>query len=162
MDYKGIQEIIKTMSNSELTSLEIETNDMKITMKKGEVLDSISREDVMAVTTLNNHKEEVKNLENIVEEEETIETVQQGKVEDENLTIIESPIVGTFYTAPSPDEEDFVVFGSKVKKGDTLCIIEAMKLMNEIEAEEDCEIVEILVKNEEMVEYGQPLFKVRV
>lgn len=162
MDYKGIQEIIKTMSNSELTSLEIETNDMKITMKKGEVLDSISREDVMAVTMLNNHKEEVKNLENIVEEEATIEAVQQGKVEDENLTIIESPIVGTFYTAPSPDEEDFVVFGSKVKKGDTLCIIEAMKLMNEIEAEEDCEIVEILVKNEEMVEYGQPLFKVRV
>ena len=162
MDYKGIQEIIKTMSNSELTSLEIETNDMKITMKKGEVLDSISREDVMAVTMLNNHKEEVKNLENIVEEEATIEAVQQGKVEDENLTIIESPIVGTFYTAPSPDEEDFVVSGSKVKKGDTLCIIEAMKLMNEIEAEEDCEIVEILVKNEEMVEYGQPLFKVRV
>lgn len=161
MDYKGIQEIIKTMSNSELTSLEIETKDIKITMKKEEVLDSTIKEDVMEVTMLNNHKEEVKHSQNIIYEEASIETLKQDK-EEENLTIIESPIVGTFYTAPSPDEEEFIVCGSKVKKGDTLCIIEAMKLMNEIEAEEDCEIVEILVKNEEMVEYGQPLFKVRV
>ncbi|EDS76939.1 acetyl-CoA carboxylase [Clostridium novyi A str. 4552] len=162
MDYKGIQEIIKTMSNSELTSLEIETKDIKIAMKKGEIVEGISREDTVPVTTINNYKEEIKHSESISEKEATIERVQETKVEDDNLTIIESPIVGTFYAAPSPDEDDFAQVGSKVKKGDTLCIIEAMKLMNEIEAEEDCEIVEILVKNEEMVEYGQPLFKVRV
>ncbi len=74
--------------------------------------------------------------------------------------LVESPIVGTFYSAGSPDAEAFVSVGSKVKKGDVLCIIEAMKLMNEIEADADGEIVEILVENEEGVEYGQPLFRI--
>lgn len=73
---------------------------------------------------------------------------------------MESPIVGTYYEAATPDADPFVSVGSKVKKGDTLCIIEAMKLMNEIEADADGEIAEILVKNEEGVEYGQPLFRI--
>lgn len=74
--------------------------------------------------------------------------------------LVESPIVGTFYAAGSPDADPFVSVGSKVKKGDVLCIIEAMKLMNEIEADADGEIAEILVENEEGVEYGQPLFRI--
>lgn len=74
--------------------------------------------------------------------------------------VVESPIVGTFYNSPNPDAEPYVVVGSKVKKGQVLCIIEAMKLMNEIEADQDGEIAEILVKNEQGVEYGQPLFRI--
>ncbi|MBN2221985.1 MAG: acetyl-CoA carboxylase biotin carboxyl carrier protein [Vallitaleaceae bacterium] len=74
--------------------------------------------------------------------------------------VIESPIVGTFYNSPSPDAEAYVSVGTKVKKGQVLCIIEAMKLMNEIEAEQDGEIAEIFVKNEQGVEYGQPLFRI--
>lgn len=74
--------------------------------------------------------------------------------------LVESPIVGTFYTAAGPDSEDFVKVGSKVNKGDVLCIIEAMKLMNEIEADQSGEIAEILVANEAGVEYGQPLFRI--
>lgn len=74
--------------------------------------------------------------------------------------LVESPIVGTFYAASGPDAEDFVQVGSKVSKGDVLCIIEAMKLMNEIEADKDGEIAEILVANEDGVEYGQPLFRI--
>lgn len=69
-----------------------------------------------------------------------------------------SPMVGTFYAAPSPDKPPFVKVGDKVKKGQTLCIIEAMKLMNEIESDYDGEVVKILVNNEQMVEFGQPLF----
>ncbi len=69
-----------------------------------------------------------------------------------------SPMVGTFYGKPSPNSEPYVKVGQKVKKGDILCIIEAMKLMNEIESEFDGEIKEILVKEEEPVEYGKPLF----
>ena len=69
-----------------------------------------------------------------------------------------APIVGTFYAAPSPDSDDFVKVGSAVKKGDTLCIIEAMKLMNEIEAEVSGTVKQILVENAEPVEYDQPLF----
>ena len=71
---------------------------------------------------------------------------------------IRSPFVGTFYAAPAPGEEDFVSVGSKVKKGDTLCIVEAMKLMNEIEAEKDGTITEILIDNEAPVEFDQVLF----
>lgn len=74
---------------------------------------------------------------------------------------IKAPIVGTFYAASSPDAAPFVEVGTRVKKGDVVCVIEAMKLMNEVEAEEDGEIVEILVSNEEMVEFGQPLFTIR-
>lgn len=73
---------------------------------------------------------------------------------------IKSPMVGIFYAAPSPDAEPFVKVGSKVKKGDTLCIIEAMKLMNDVVAEEDGEIVEICAENGNLVEFGQTLFKI--
>ena len=74
--------------------------------------------------------------------------------------IVESPIVGTYYNSPSPDADPYIRIGSSVKKGDVLCIIEAMKLMNEIEADQDGEIAEILVENEQGVEYGQPLFRI--
>lgn len=75
-------------------------------------------------------------------------------------SMIESPIVGTYYSAPTPEEDDFVAVGQQVKKGDVLCIIEAMKLMNEIEADRDGTILEILVTNEQGVEFGQPLFRI--
>ncbi|KEI01950.1 acetyl-CoA carboxylase biotin carboxyl carrier protein [Clostridium botulinum] len=159
MDYKGIQEIIKTMSNSDLTSLEIETQDIRIAMKKGEVKEDIFANKEKAIREDSNS---VREVETVPVKEVVIEKVQEAKIEDDSLVTINSPIVGTFYSAPSPEDEHFVTRGSKVKKGETLCIIEAMKLMNEIEAEENCEIVEILVENEDMVEYGQPLFKVRV
>ena len=80
---------------------------------------------------------------------------------EENLTIVTSPIVGTFYRTPSPDAPPFVEVGSRVKKGQILCIVEAMKLMNEIESEHEGEIVEVSVANGQPVEYGEALFKIR-
>jgi acetyl-CoA carboxylase biotin carboxyl carrier protein len=80
---------------------------------------------------------------------------------DEDLTIVTSPIVGTFYRTPSPDAPPFVEVGSRVKKGQVLCIVEAMKLMNEIESEHEGEIVEVSVANGQPVEYGEALFKIR-
>ncbi len=80
---------------------------------------------------------------------------------DDSIKEITAPIVGTFYSSPSPDKPPFVNVGSKVKKGDVLCIIEAMKLMNEIQSEIEGEVVEILAKNEQMVEYGQLIFKIK-
>ena len=79
----------------------------------------------------------------------------------ENLKVVKSPMVGTFYASSAPDKDPFVKVGDKVKKGQVLCIVEAMKLMNEIESEFDGEIVEICVENEEVVEYGKPLFKIK-
>ena len=81
--------------------------------------------------------------------------------EDKDLLVIKSPMVGTFYRAPSPDAPPYVDVGDHVKKGDVVCIIEAMKIMNEIESDIKGEIAEVLISNEEPVEYNQPLFKVR-
>jgi acetyl-CoA carboxylase biotin carboxyl carrier protein len=81
--------------------------------------------------------------------------------EDPNLVVLTSPFVGTFYQSPSPDADPFVEVGSKIRKGQTLCIVEAMKLMNEIEAEAEGEIVAILASNGQPVEYDEPLFKIR-
>ena len=74
---------------------------------------------------------------------------------------INAPIVGVFYAAPAPDAEPYVSVGKRVKKGDVVCIIEAMKCMNEIQAEEDGEITAVLANNGELVEYGQPLFTIK-
>ena len=77
-----------------------------------------------------------------------------------NITEVKSPMVGVFYDSPSPDSEPYVKVGSRVKKGDVLCIIEAMKLMNEITAQVDGEIVDVCAQNGQVVEYNQPLFKI--
>lgn len=80
---------------------------------------------------------------------------------DENIFEVKAPVVGTFYASSSPDEPSFVSVGSKVSKGTTLCIIEAMKIMNEIEADTDGEIIEVCIENEAFVEFGQVLFKIK-
>jgi len=78
-----------------------------------------------------------------------------------NEKVIKAPIIGTFYSSPSPEAAPYVKAGDKVAKGAIICILEAMKVMNEIECEQDCEIAEILVNNGELVEYGQPMFKIK-
>lgn len=80
---------------------------------------------------------------------------------DEDRRSINAPIVGVFYAAPSPESEPYVSVGKKVKKGDVVCIIEAMKCMNEIQAEADGEIVDVLVNDGELVEFDQPLFAIK-
>ena len=79
----------------------------------------------------------------------------------EDLHLVKSPIVGTYYEAPSPGAEAFVKIGAHVESGQTLCIVEAMKLMNEIESDESGELIRIFVENGQPVEYGQPLFGIR-
>ncbi|KOF58211.1 MULTISPECIES: acetyl-CoA carboxylase biotin carboxyl carrier protein [Clostridium] len=155
MDYKAIEQIIKTAGESGLTFLEIETEGMRITMKKGNDNDEPKVKNEECVLSEAENKQDEAVIETVEKKED-----QSKKVQDENIVSVVSPIVGTFYASSSPDTEAFVKVGSKVKKGDALCIIEAMKLMNEIEAEVDGEIVEILVEDEQMVEYGQELFKI--
>lgn len=146
MDYQDIKQIIKDMENSNLAELSIEFPDgTKIKLK-------------------NDTDERVKVLpkEKIIEPKEfsKLEVVEEVKVDD-GLKVVTSPMVGTFYAKSAPNAEPFVEIGKTVKIGDTLCIIEAMKLMNEIESEYAGEIVEILVKDGEMVDYGKPLFKIK-
>ena len=152
MEYHEIKKLMDDMGNSKLTELEIEFPDgIKISMKKddGKKLSS----PVPAVV------QQPQPPMNIIQAQEPLE-VKNEKTKTQG-NVIKSPMVGTFYSKSSPTAEPFVKIGSKVKKGDTLCIIEAMKLMNEIESEFDGEVVEILANDDEMVEYGQVLFVIR-
>lgn len=158
MDYKAIQELIKTMNDSGLYALEIESEGTHIKMKKGP--DQIIMGSAQNTDTIQNSQPMVQVASSDQKSAQKEVTVEAPK-EEGNIHVIKSPIVGTFYASASPDKEDFVQVGTKVKKGSVLCIIEAMKLMNEIESEVDGEVVEILVKNEDMVEYGMPLFRIR-
>ena len=94
------------------------------------------------------------------QEEKVINEAQENNNQAEGK-IVTSPMVGTFYLKPSPNAKPYIEIGKQVKKGDVLCIIEAMKLMNEIECEEEGTIAEILVKDGEPVEYGKPLFRIK-
>ena len=107
----------------------------------------------------NIEKVEVTSENNKTEKVESSNTISE-EIYD-NFEYIKSPMVGTFYKAPSKDDEPFIVKGQKVAKGDILCIVEAMKLMNEIVAEFDFEVIDILVNDSDMVEYNQELFKIK-
>ena len=139
MEYEKIKQLINDMGNSKLTSVDIEFPDgVKIKMEKNvsRVADSAQ---VVAMEC--------------VQEKSVTEEVKSGN-------IVKSPMVGTFYSKSSPTSNPYVEIGAEVKKGTVLCIVEAMKLMNEIESEFNGKIAEILVKDGEAVEYGQPLFRI--
>ena len=144
MEYEKIKQLIEDMGNSKITSLDIEFPDgMKVKMEK-------STEKVVATEKIEAPREYV---EVVKSEEKPEEKVVEGN-------IIKSPMIGTFYSKPSPDSMPYVEIGTVVKKGTVLCIVEAMKLMNEIESEFDGKIVEVLVKDGEPVDYGKPLFRI--
>ncbi len=138
MEYEQIKKIIEDMSNSKLSSIDIEFPEgTKISMKK----------DI--------------NIQNIVVENKEHSKTEEIKANEEvKGQIVTSPMVGTFYLKPDPNSNPYVEKGSMVKKGTVLCIIEAMKLMNEIESEYEGKIEEIYVENGEAVDYGKPLFKI--
>ncbi len=146
MNIKEIKELIEAFSKNGLTKLELTRGDFSIKLKK-------------------EYSQVQSSVNNVVLSEQAVtdEKVKQSEhVENEGgLIYIKSPIIGTFYRAPSPDADPYVEVGSKVKKGDVLCIVEAMKIMNEIESEYNGEIVKIFPKNAEPVEYGQNLFALK-
>ena len=145
MEYDQIKKIINDMSQSSLSSLNIEFPDgVKINLTKDTSGNANNIAPVQTVVTTQKAEEKTNQNEKEI-----------------SANIVKSPMVGTFYLKPSPDKEDFVKVGDTVKKGQVLCIIEAMKLMTEIESEYDGQIVEICTKNEEMVDYGKPLFKIK-
>ena len=142
MEYEKIKQLIEEMGNSKLTAIDIEFPDgTKISMKKDKMQEKI-----------------IQNTP-IVENNTIANQIKEDKNEKKG-NIIKSPMVGTFYLKPSPTAEPYIELGKEVKKGDVLCIIEAMKLMNEIESEYTGKVTEILVKDGEAVEYGTPLLRI--
>lgn len=143
MNYDEIKNLINEIGESNVDEVSLEFPDgIKISVKKNS----------------SKNKEIVKEVSNELTTNNKTTVIEQEK---EECKIIKSPMVGTFYSKSSPNAAPFVKVGDKVKKGQVLCILEAMKLMNEIESEYDGEIVEICVKDDEMVEFGQKLFEIR-
>lgn len=143
MDRQLINDLITLIDKSSITSFEYEENGIAVRIKR--------ENNIVSTKT-----EESAPSKMVIEESEEATTKS-----DDEYKIVKSPIVGTFYDKASPEKDTFVKVGDKVSKGDTLCIIEAMKIMNEINSDFDGEVVEILCNNEDMVEFGQPLFKIR-
>ncbi len=153
MTLDEIKELIRVFGRSKLEKLQIKDGDFEILMKK-EGATQVTAAPVAQVTSTPEVAAAslpVPTAEPIVKEESS------KKIEGELIT---SPMVGTFYTSPSPDSPPFVNVGDVVRKGQTLCILEAMKIMNELEAEFDCKILEVLVQDGQPVEYDTPLFRV--
>ena len=148
MEYNEIKKLIDDVGNAKIDELNLEFPDgVKINIKKNNTI-------VKEIVNSNNTP---------VIENTNIQNVESAKVEEKdetNYKLVKSPMVGTFYSKSSPTAEPFVKVGDKVKKGDVLCIVEAMKLMNEIESEFDGEIAEICASDEDVVEYGKVLFKI--
>lgn len=159
MIIQEIREIIKLVDGSSIDEFIYETEGTKIKLKKNALFaaPAVTRA-VPAVPVPPVSSSDTK-VEQPVSEE--IPEISATEEMDKNLHKIFSPMVGTFYLSPSPDEPAYVQTGSKVSAGQVICIVEAMKLFNEIEAEVDGEIAEILVKDGQLVEYGQPLFLVK-
>ena len=154
MDKKKLREIISVFRESGLAKMEVSETTAEETFSLKLESAAAAQPAAMPVPAV----QYVQAAPGLPAEEQKAEP---GEIKDyDKYRNVKSPMVGIFYTAPSPEAEPFVKVGRKVKKGDTLCIIEAMKLMNDVVAEEDGEIVEICAENGSLVEFGQILFKI--
>ena len=145
MDLKDIKSIYKFLKNTDITEIEVEGKDGRLRLKRGGVANEVILERGGQAP-----KAEVEARK------------EAAPAKPDNIRIITSPMVGTFYRSPNPEAQAFVEIGSFVKSGQALCIIEAMKLMNEVESEVSGKVVSILVENGQPVEYGEPLFHIEV
>ncbi len=140
MDLNELKEILEILKDTDITELVIEREGTKVKIRRERFIGPF----------------EIQQTQKPQEIQRPLPV--QAEEDIHRLITVTAPIVGTFYRSPSPDAPPFVEVGTKVKKGQTLCIIEAMKLMNEIESEVDGVVVRILVENGQPVEYGEPLF----
>lgn len=147
MELEKIIELIQAVSESSLTDFKMEEGNLKLSMKT----DKGDKGTPVVV--------EAAGIQTVVPA--AVETAAEPAPKQASGNVVTAPLVGTYYAAASPDAEPFVQVGDTVKKGQTLGIIEAMKLMNEVFAETDGEIVEVCVENGQFVEYGMPLFRIR-
>jgi len=152
MDLNLIKKLIKILEASEVTDLEVEENGTRVKLaKKVRVAQTIAMPQINAAAPLNQSASV------------TVTKTEDNKSVENNTGLheIKSPIVGTFYRAPAPDADAYVQVGDTIAAGSVLCIVEAMKLMNEIESDVSGKVVKILVENGKPVEYNQPLFLIQ-
>ena len=162
LDHEDLNRLIEKISSSDIQEFLLEGEDFKLEIKRNvsdqnKVINNLVSNTAFDKQTIANQKTINDNLP-VVNEPEVPQVAPPGR---SDLTEITSPMVGTFYRAAAPGEEPFVEIGNNVKVGQTICILEAMKLMTEIESEFNAEIVEILVENGTPVEFGQVLMRVK-
>ena len=162
LDHDDLNRLIEKISTSDIQEFSLEGEDFKLEIKRNvfdqnQVVNNLVSNSSFDKQTIANQKTINENI-SVVNEPEVPQVAPPGR---SDLTEITSPMVGTFYRAAAPGEEPFVEVGNNVKVGQTICILEAMKLMNEIESEFNAEIVEILVENGTPVEFGQVLMRVK-
>lgn len=161
MDIKEIQSLIKFVAKSGASEVKLKMEDFKITIKTGSSESSHETTYVQQIPMTQSPMAPA-----VQPQAQTLETAasesakEEKKDDDSRYITIKSPIIGTFYRKPSPDKDAFVEVGSTIAKGDVLCVIEAMKLFNDIESEVSGKIVKILVEDSSPVEFDQPLFMV--
>ncbi len=153
MDLNLIKKLVKVVDSSEITDLEVEENGLRVKIaKKIRMGIPVTQPQILANTpSVNNNNDQTIVQEKIITKEEP----------KNNFHEVKSPIVGTFYRAPAPDADPYVQIGDTISVGSVLCIVEAMKLMNEIESDIEGKIVKILAENGKPVEYNQPLFLIQ-
>ena len=153
MDIKEIQNLIKFVAKTGASEVKLETEDLKITIRTGPLGAAVSEPVYMQRMPMAASPVAPST-------EASAPAVQTAPASEDHLITIKSPIIGTFYRRPSPDKANFVEVGSEIGKGDVLCVIEAMKLFNDIESEVSGKIVKVLVDDSSPVEFDQPLFVV--
>ena len=155
LNFNQIKELIKEIDSSSLRVFELENSDIRLKLSKNED-NYLYKENDFNIDKNNDSKPFIKTLDNSSKEI----VIKDEEVIDKNLTLVKSPLVGTYYSSSTPGGKPYVEVGSKVKKGDVLCIVEAMKIMNEITSDIDGEIIEVLRSDEEIIEFGMELFKI--
>ena len=162
LDHEDLNRLIEKISTSDIQEFLLEGEDFKLEIKRNLFDQNQVAKDLVSNTSydgqISTNQKSINDKVSVVNEPETPQVAPPGR---SDLTEITSPMVGTFYRAAAPGEEPFVEVGNNVKVGQTICILEAMKLMNEIESEFNAEIVEILVENGTPVEFGQVLMRVK-
>jgi len=153
MDYNLIKKLIKVVEQSDIAEFSIKEGDLKIKISKN------GKQQIVNTVVSQPSVGQVNAVEPVLAQVENIQSeIASKESTDANLHEVRSPIVGTFYRSPSPDSNAYVQVGDSVSDGSVLCIVEAMKLMNEIVSDASGKIVKILVENATAVEYNQPLF----
>ena len=159
VDFQEIRELLSVITKTDITEFTLKSDDFELTLRKDSVAHpseiNLITPEVTPTTTPEALNTPTVESNTIISEATSAPPIDQNKLLD-----ITSPMVGTFYRAPAPDDPPFVEIGEQVSPSQTVCIIEAMKLMNELESEVSGQIVEILVQNGEPVEFGQVLMRV--
>lgn len=160
INFQELRELLSAIAQTDITELTLKNQEFELTVRKEANLVSPQIATITPSVVENSVNLPVSQPSAAQSEVVTPETTASNAPDDKKWVNITSPMVGTFYRAPAPDEEPFVSVGDRITKGDTVCIIEAMKLMNEIEGEINGQIMEIAVQNGEPVEFGQVLMRI--